>query len=287
MQYLCLPNNCLLSAYITGKFEAPTEYWSHKRFELLEYELIIMTEGTLYLSYAGADYTVKAGEYLLLPPSNSFREGFKEAYCSFYWMHFTVELNGLPSILGLDPSLYPPKDSYISIPQTGKVPKPEKIIVLMKSLQDMKKNEYPQFAQDAMCTTIIMELYGQLSLQTSVDPTSFSQKQVYNDIVDYIKTNVYENIKVSDVAKKFGYNEKYLSHRFTEIAGIPLKHYITKQKMETANFLLSDTNETILEISKKLGFSDSHNFCRTYKSITGLTPSEYRNAYSKRLLFHY
>lgn len=286
MQFLCLPSHTLFSSNITGKFEAPSEYWSHKRFSLFEYELFIITEGVLYLSYAGTDYTVKAGEYLLLPPSDSIREGFKEAYSAFYWMHFETELGSLPKKMGLDPSLYPPKDSYISIPETGKLPKPEKIIVLMKSLQDMKKNQYPQCAQDAMCTTIIMELYGQLSLQVSVDPTSFAQRQVYNDIIDFIKTNIYENIKVTDVANKFGYNEKYLSHRFNEIAGIPLKHYITKQKMETASFLLSDTNETILEISKKLGFSDSHNFCRTYKNVTGLTPSEYRNAYPKRLLFH-
>ncbi|MDE6976631.1 MAG: helix-turn-helix domain-containing protein, partial [Lachnospiraceae bacterium] len=38
--------------------------------------------------------------------------------------------------------------------------------------------------------------------------------------------------------------------------------------------------------ARELGFSDNHNFSRTYKRLTGLTPSEYRDTFSKRLLFH-
>ena len=56
--------------------------------------------------------------------------------------------------------------------------------------------------------------------------------------------------------------------------------------MDTASFMLIDTNEPITEIAKAVGFSDSHNFSRTYKKLTGLSPSEYRNTFSKRLLFH-
>ena len=67
---------------------------------------------------------------------------------------------------------------------------------------------------------------------------------------------------------------------------MPLKQYILRAKIEQANFLLTDTNKSISEISRELGFSDNHNFSRTYKRLTGLTPSEYRDTFSKRLLFH-
>lgn len=55
--------------------------------------------------------------------------------------------------------------------------------------------------------------------------------------------------------------------------------------MDTAIFLLSDTNKSISEIAKELGFNDSHNFSRSYKKACGLSPSEYRNAFSKRLIY--
>ena len=65
-----------------------------------------------------------------------------------------------------------------------------------------------------------------------------------------------------------------------------LKQYILNQKMERANFLLSDSNMSISAISDSLGFSDYHNFARTYKNITAMTPSEYRTLYAKRILNH-
>lgn len=273
MYNLALPGNSLYKFAMTGKFEAPNEYWKHDRFPLHEYELIIVTEGTLYLSYNGNDYSAGPGEYILLPPSDSERIGYKEAYSAFYWLHFSTD-----SLTDTEPLL---------LPDTGRVPKPEKLIVLMKQLQDMKKNGYPEVALNACATTILMELYGELTLFPKNTTSVSLQKQIYNDIIDYIEDNIYDNLKVSDIARHFGYNEKYLSHRFTEIAGVPLKQYIMKAKIEKANFLLTDTNESVKDISKRLGFSDSHNFCRTYKSLTGLTPGQYRDAYSKRLLFHY
>lgn len=119
-----------------------------------------------------------------------------------------------------------------------------------------------------------------------VESNTENQKQIYNDIIDYIKANISKNIKISEIAAVFGYNEKYISHRFAEICGIPLKQYILKTKMERANYMLTDTNKSITEIARELGFPDSHNFSRTYKKITGLSPSEYRNTFSKRLLYH-
>ena len=113
-----------------------------------------------------------------------------------------------------------------------------------------------------------------------------NQKQIYSDIIDYIQLNLHRNIKISEIAAHFGYNEKYLSHLFADITGVPLKQFILSRKMDSANFMLTDTNKPISDIAKELGFSDNHNFSRAYKSFTGLTPSEYRNAFSKRMLFH-
>ena len=37
--------------------------------------------------------------------------------------------------------------------------------------------------------------------------TSSSQKQIYSDMLDYIKLNYCNNLRVSDIALHFGYNE--------------------------------------------------------------------------------
>ncbi len=55
--------------------------------------------------------------------------------------------------------------------------------------------------------------------------------------------------------------------------------------MDQAKYMLTDTNDTINQIAASLSFTDNHNFMKAFKKIVGFTPTEYRNAYSKRLLY--
>ncbi len=284
-QYIALPQNQIFKYVYTGKFKALSDKWKHERFPLNEFELITLTEGELYITYQDQNFHIKKNEYLLLPPSSSFRLGYKEAYSEFYWLHFISPATDLPYTITKTMINTLDCDSTLVIPQTGIIPRPEKLIVLMKQLQDLVKNHYPQVSVNTMTTCIITELYGQL--QTfSTNAVPINQKQIYNDMLDYIEKNLSRNIKVQDIADAFKYNPKYLSHLFYKLCGTPLKQFILKRKIETANFMLSDKDMPIKEIAFNLGFSDVHNFTRAYKKQTGISPSEYRNAFSKRLLFH-
>lgn len=288
MKHIVLPENQQFTYSYTGKFKALSSDWKHEKFPLRDYELIIMTEGELYLSYCDDNFCVKKGEYLLLPPSNGYRTGYKEAYCSFYWMHFSVPATDLPLTHSSPEKLV--KDPGFSrsfcIPQKGAIPMPEKLVVQMKQLQDIVKNNYPAVSLNAMVTSIVCELYGQLFSDSMTNADTLEKKQIYRDIIDYIQRNLHRNLKITEIAQEFGYNAKYLSHLFAEIRGIPLKQYILNQKIDAANFMLTDNDKPVTDIAAELGFSDVHNFARTYKKLTGLTPSEYRNAFAKRMLFH-
>lgn len=54
---------------LTGKFEAPSPSWKHEIAPLIDYELFVVTSHTLYISYAGEDFEVSEGEFLILPPT--------------------------------------------------------------------------------------------------------------------------------------------------------------------------------------------------------------------------
>lgn len=287
--FIELPLKSPLSYHSSGKFEAPSSDWIHEDFDLCDFELILMTEGTLYLEYHDIQYTIKEGEFLLLPPfpaPDNRRKGFQASDCSFYWMHF------LPAALHQFLTSEDVKNPYdvadknsIVLPVTGAIPNPGKLLSLMKQLHSNVRLGYKSLPLNYEASNILCELYAQMS-KTVTDEDELSQKQIYSDIVDYIKQNNNTNLRVSDVASHFRYNEKYLSHLFTRISGIPLKQFIIKTKMDEASFLLTDTNLNINEISARLGYTDVHNFTRAYKKYTGIAPTAYRQAYSKRLLFH-
>lgn len=268
---------------ITGKFIAPSPDWIHLTRVLYDYELIVMTSGTLYLASGEQRFSVSKGEYLLLPPfTNQF--GYQASECSFYWLHFSSE-NGI-QVTALPGTDQRADDGKVILPQTGTLKSPEKIIVMMKQLQDSVRCYNEKTLNNYMSTVILCELYNQVFAAAPHPSGKSKQEQLYNDIVDYIKWSRSEHIKVSQIADHFGYNEKYLSHLFSKISGISLKQYMLQQKMELAKFLLTDTNQNINEVSLQLGYKDCHNFMKSFKKIVGLTPSEFRNAYAKRLLFY-
>lgn len=277
----------------TGKFEAPSANWIHGDLPLGEYELFVMTKGTLYLSYNGEEFTVPTGSFLIIPPvaaPNNRRKGFQPSDCSFYWMHFSCSRDVRVKEISFHNSselITKLGKETLLIPRMEAIPNLDKVIVLMKQLQDAIRSCYSTVMLNYMTTIILCELNNQIYINSNLDlKTKKTQKQIYHDIIDYIKRNTQVALKVSDVAKEFGYNEKYLSHLFCSIAGIPLKQFILTNKMDYASFLLTDTNKSISQIAYSLGFTDNHNFAKAYKKIKGLTPSEYRNAYSKRLLYH-
>lgn len=283
MKTLNLPNKELFHYGLTGKFEAPSSEWRQEDSELAEYELFVVTKGTFCLNDYQENYTLKQGEYLLLPPLKSRKKDLRYADSAFYRLHFSTDSDELKVLqagnTGMD------EEDFFSIPQTGSIPKPEKVVVLMKQLQDAAKNKYPSLALDSMTNSVIAELYGQLQSPVEADTEMTAQKQIHSDIIDYIENNIEKNIRISDIAVHFGYNEKYLSHLFAEITGTTLKKFILSRKIDAANFMLADSNKAILDIAKSLGFSDSHNFSRAYKKMTGLTPSEYRNAFAGRIVY--
>ena len=71
-----LPSNTVYEYIFTGKFQAPSPHWIHQESPLKDYELFVVTEGTLYISYQGEAFTVETGDFLLLPPGG-IRKGVR------------------------------------------------------------------------------------------------------------------------------------------------------------------------------------------------------------------
>lgn len=286
------PVSTPLNYHFTGKFEAPTPDWKHENMPLDDYELILVTAGTLYMQYGTKRYTVNQGSALLLAPDTEkklSRSGWRASPCSFYWLHFHCE-KGV-STMNIDGTLpfegAPLNRSKIILPETFSPSNPERLLVLLKQLQDAVRMRYHPLMLNYMVTVILGEVHTQFTTSVGIStPKAVPQTQIYHDILDYIKRNLHERLTVTQIAQHFGYNEKYVSYMFSKQSGMALKQYILHSKINEANFLLVDTMMPVAEVAENLGFKDSHNFMRCYKKITGLTPSEYRNAFSHRMLFH-
>ena len=81
------PDAACFTYDLCGKFQSPSPEWMHLTRNLVNFELMVVTEGTLFIADERRSYEVHPGEYLLLPPT-VHQHGSKKGSCSFYWLHF-------------------------------------------------------------------------------------------------------------------------------------------------------------------------------------------------------
>lgn len=105
------------------------------------------------------------------------------------------------------------------------------------------------------------------------------QRQIQKmiDVIDlYIKKNDSESLSLSRLSKESGYSEFYISKKFKEISGMQFRDYLRYRRLAFALKELRDTENGILDIALRYGFSSHEAFTRSFKEAYGITPSEYR-----------
>lgn len=70
----------------------------------------------------------------------------------------------------------------------------------------------------------------------------------------------------------------YLCHAFKDATGLTIHSYLNERRITQANKLLK-TDMPISEIAMALGFSSFSLFCRTYKTLIGTSPRDYRKTH--------
>jgi AraC-like DNA-binding protein len=84
-----------------------------------------------------------------------------------------------------------------------------------------------------------------------------------------------ENLTVERIAKALYISREKLSNLFAQYAGISCKQYIHTLRIDFVNQLLSE-GVPITDAAMQAGFGSIRTFNSVYKSVTGMTPTEYR-----------
>lgn len=98
------------------------------------------------------------------------------------------------------------------------------------------------------------------------------------EVMNIIQQEYTTALKVSDIARRVGFAENYLSVLFKKETGEKIVEYLMKVRMKKARELLLDPSYKIYEISEMIGYSDATHFSKYFKKIEGVFPLEYRKA---------
>ena len=97
-----------------------------------------------------------------------------------------------------------------------------------------------------------------------------------NDAVDYIKANYSKDLNMAVVSNHISMNYSLFSYTFKRYVGTNFVNYLKNIRIGEAKKLLIETDMKVHEISKAVGYEHEKHFMKTFKNITGLTPSQYR-----------
>ncbi len=89
-------------------------------------------------------------------------------------------------------------------------------------------------------------------------------------------------LSLTEVARLVNLSANYLSEKFKEVTGINFVRYVGQTRTAKARDLLRNSNLRISEIAFAVGFQSLSQFNRTFKKLSGRSPSAFRAAGSRQ-----
>jgi transcriptional regulator GlxA family with amidase domain len=137
-------------------------------------------------------------------------------------------------------------------------------------------------------TAILASKYFAIDIDRNSQTTfaMFKGQKEHNDdavkeIQEYIEKNIDEKITVDELADKVAIGRRSFERRFKRATNNSVLEYVHRIKIEAAKRSFETSRKNINEVMFAIGYTDTKAFRTVFKKITGLTPIEYRNKYTK------
>lgn len=146
---------------------------------------------------------------------------------------------------------------------------------ILKQMIDL--NDHDDIYSDSLFALLLGQLLTiALRNNNQQDMNSDTNPHVFLEITNYLEKNFGEDITLNTLSNKFYINKYDISRKFTQQIGISFSKYLSRIRVNNAKTLLETTNMNITQIATLSGFQSSSNFARVFKSIIGMTLTDYR-----------
>lgn len=234
------------------------------------FELTYVDTGTLFTEVDGVSYTLGEKDLIIYGPGQFHSQHTNNDTVSYVTIMFNME--------NLSPDL---PENWYNVLINQVFPYNKKIYTLIKAIVQESSTGAPYTASLMHCLlteTIIRLLQGVYTVP-SVQPSSVVrqnyQEELFDRILEYVHSKIYEPLTVADVCRQFSLSRSTLQLLFKNTVNQSPKKYISDMKLEKSCQMLRENKYTISEISLKLGYSSIHYFSNAFNQKYHISPSEY------------
>jgi YesN/AraC family two-component response regulator len=152
-------------------------------------------------------------------------------------------------------------------------------LLTMNNLNNEKKTGY-QFLFNSNLHLFLHELYINFTLSKNeiIKPTTDKYRERLQIIMDYVNKHYMEPITLASAASLVALNPEYFCRSFKKHMGFTFVEYVNLVRLINIYNDILDTNDSIIQIQERHGFTNYKVFNRMFKESYGCTPSRLRKA---------
>jgi AraC family transcriptional regulator len=95
-------------------------------------------------------------------------------------------------------------------------------------------------------------------------------------VIDYMEANLQNDINLGDLAGLLNLSRFHFVRTFKQSTGLPPHRFLMARRIERAKELLAEPGMSITEVSRRAGFHGVTQLTRSFRRLTGTTPSGFR-----------
>lgn len=238
-------------------------------------ELIYILNGTGSIMIEGVDHPVVSGEFVLID-SNQVHETKCAKASMMVMIHFSRS-----SMKNFIKDL----DNY-RFQCTKDTMKKEQLDAYLK-ICDMLKELPPLYVtqpigykleSQAVAMQIFYELINHFAERTEfiVDAESNSAQERLGEIITYIEEHHAEQISLESISSHFYLSREYFSRFFKKNMGVTFSRYVNQVRLMHIYHDICNTQDGIMELAERHGFTNYKLFNKMFHEIYGCTPRKIR-----------
>ena len=146
----------------------------------------------------------------------------------------------------------------------------------VRALLEMMVIEYADKKEDTqlILKPMVLALFMHIARRYRLEKSDIKASSLSESIVGYINSHP-ESVTLKDISAHFSYHPNYISSLLHKELGKTFSEIVLEKRMDRAVVLLRGTTLSIEEISAMLGYTNTSNFYKAFRSYYGKTPREY------------
>ena len=270
--FALLGDEVKLPIYVTGVGATDPEYHCIRPNGHVYYQIIFSARGEGVLTFDSNEYKIPQGTGFYIPAGYPHEYKPSESgEWETHWIAFAgacIE-NVLPCLEFDKPFVFKMTDYSVFDS------------IWQKMLKTIRTNSmHSGHSNSALLYNFLVELNKLVTCPASTKENH--RMDQLKPIMDYIDQNYATGITLKELAKIADLSPQYICRIFKECLNMRPFEHLTKKRIFESKKLLTDTNLSINEISKAVGYNDCSYFCVVFKRQEGVSPAEYRTAYNER-----